>query len=915
MGGCRAGEGAGAAGQLLCSEFVLAAAMDSCVVQRRKTREFIDHSEHYGQNFNARNHPVMSRFKWKLNFLNSQQKGSRAVGGKRPHNEAIYSSMEAVSYLVPDTKFEEIHFRQMDPGVRAFRAHFLWLMYGAIGLAVSIMVLVTLALTGWIEKKRAYATKDFLAEDNLGMAWLTWTGSSLALCLVALFAVLYEPAAASSGIPGLIAFLNGVMPRGGKSLLTGKETSFISKQTMFAKWIGMICSIPSGLCVGPEGPIIHICALVGHWTSRLMQYIEHRVWKSYYFTADTHEARDFLATGAACGICVAFKAPLAGVMFVVEEASSFFSGRHLEYTFFSCIVAYWAAKSIYTSGSQEQFTKFKVTTGFFCDSNFADPFDLLLFLITAVVGGLLGAVFNQVVEHLNHLRVHHVNTSAIKRSLEVVFLVLITGSVAVFLPAAFKCEHATRDLMMQDSTGCLSEQDAFQLSNGAVSNARLAELLGQVEASGTALPPELANIKANLAAHKYAPEEQEVLTVGSEDAWKDAIMIDNGNEHIHLHYPHAYTCNATSGDYNPMAMLWLNGGVKGVKVLMQRGFPHLLNVPVLSIFCVVYFVLAALTSGCSVPAGLVVPMLLIGGSFGRLIGVVALNLKSSACDGLDHDLATNAFYWSSTYRWVGKECNLPDPGVYAVVGMAAFLGGSGRITVFLATMMVELTDDSSLIAPVGLVCIISMVIGNRFNHGLYHGLIHTFSMPFLNSEPAEVMYIAPVADIMVGVERIVMLPKIARVAEVQQLVDQRNGVWDASGKPITAPSITHNAFPLVDSMHHQRLAGLVELYQLEDALRDAKKHKKEIEAQNLPEGPDKENALAKADTIHLLEYADRAPVTVYAHTKVARAFELFRKLGMRHLCVINTYVARSSRVHCYFVLTALFSAVDLRCLI
>ena len=30
-------------------------------------------------------------------------------------------------------------------------------------------------------------------------------------------------------------------------------------------------------------------------------------------------------------------------------------------------------------------------------------------------------------------------------------------------------------------------------------------------------------------------------------------------------------------------------------------------------------------------------------------------------------------------------------------------------------------------------------------------------------------------------------------------------------------------------------------------------------------------------------------MTVYGHTKLARAFEIFRKLGMRHLCVINTH--------------------------
>ena len=49
--------------------------------------------------------------------------------------------------------------------------------------------------------------------------------------------------------------------------------------------------------------------------------------------------------------------------------------------------------------------------------------------------------------------------------------------------------------------------------------------------------------------------------------------------------------------------------------------------------------------------------------------------------------------------------------------MASFMGGSGRITVFLSTVLVELTDDASLIFPVGLASIISMIVGNNFNHG------------------------------------------------------------------------------------------------------------------------------------------------------------------------------------------------------
>jgi hypothetical protein len=81
--------------------------------------------------------------------------------------------------------------------------------------------------------------------------------------------------------------------------------------------------------------------------------------------------------------------------------------------------------------------------------------------------------------------------------------------------------------------------------------------------------------------------------------WKDTVWLDNKDEHkhIHLHYQHEYNCD--NGDYNAMSMLWLNGGVKGVKVLLQRGFPHMLSWHVLLVFFVAYFLLAAYTSGVS----------------------------------------------------------------------------------------------------------------------------------------------------------------------------------------------------------------------------------------------------------------------------------------------------------------------------
>ena len=36
-----------------------------------------------------------------------------------------------------------------------------------------------------------------------------------------------------------------------------------------------------------------------------------------------------------------------------------------------------------------------------------------------------------------------------------------------------------------------------------------------------------------------------------------------------------------------------------------------------------------------------------------------------------------------------------------------------------------------------------------------------------------------------------------------------------------------------------------------------------------------------------MEYADRSPITVFPHTTVARAYSIFRKLGLRHLVVLE----------------------------
>ena len=121
-----------------------------------------------------------------------------------------------------------------------------------------------------------------------------------------------------------------------------------------------------------------------------------------------------------------------------------FSPNHLEYTFFACLAAYWCQWTIgvNTVGTDATLSKFQQTTGYFC--NLDSPTNMLGYILMAVIGGMMGALFNSIVEHLNHIRAHHIHKSAVKRMLEVVVLALLTGTAVIYLPMSAPCSIAGR---------------------------------------------------------------------------------------------------------------------------------------------------------------------------------------------------------------------------------------------------------------------------------------------------------------------------------------------------------------------------------------------------------------------------------------------------------------------------------------
>ena len=74
---------------------------------------------------------------------------------------------------------------------------------------------------------------------------------------------------------------------------------------------------------------------------------------------------------------------------------------------------------------------------------------------------------------------------------------------------------------------------------------------------------------------------------------------------------------------------------------------------------------------------------------------------------------------------------LNPPGVYALIGAAAMLGGVTRMVVSLTVILVESTGNVSIGLPLLLTLFAARWAGNRFNEGIYDIHIEISRMPFL----------------------------------------------------------------------------------------------------------------------------------------------------------------------------------------
>lgn len=251
----------------------------------------------------------------------------------------------------------------------------------------------------------------------------------------------------------------------------------------------------------------------------------------------------------------------------------------------------------------------------------------------------------------------------------------------------------------------------------------------------------------------------------------------------------------------------------------------------------VKLVLTIITFGCKVPSGIIIPALDAGALFGRLVGQAILDIS---------------------------------PGIFAMVGAAAFLAGVSRMTVSLAVIMFELTGEVGYIPPFMVAILVSKWVADALSsEGVYDLAQTVLGHPFLDPEHALgivrdeghlVEELIPPArtmrEITVDVGPECKVSKALLATKLSQL--KGRGLMDAGLVLVDENGMLHGYLAEGELDFSINKAGVL----------------KDDEPVDLLEGI-------------LSTFVDRTPLTICAKAPMEYAVEMFGKLGLRHLIVVE----------------------------
>ncbi|MBN3303417.1 CLCN5 protein, partial [Amia calva] len=275
--------------------------------------------------------------------------------------------------------------------------------------------------------------------------------------------------------------------------------------------------------------------------------------------------------------------------------------------------------------------------------------------------------------------------------------------------------------------------------------------------------------------------------------------------------------------------------------------------------------ITVVTFGMKVPSGLFIPSMAVGAIAGRLLGV-----------GMEQ-LAYYHHDWVIFKGWCSPGADCITPGLYAMVGAAACLGGVTRMTVSLVVIMFELTGGLEYIVPLMAAAMTSKWVADAIGReGIYDAHIRLNGYPFLEAKE-EFGHKTLAMDVMRPRRNdpplTVLTQDSMKVEDVETLISET----------------TYSGFPVVVSHESQRLVGFVLRRDLVISIENARKRQDGIVSTSniyfteyIPPLPPTSPA-----TLKLRGIMDLSPFTVTDHTPMEIVVDIFRKLGLRQCLVTH----------------------------
>lgn len=284
----------------------------------------------------------------------------------------------------------------------------------------------------------------------------------------------------------------------------------------------------------------------------------------------------------------------------------------------------------------------------------------------------------------------------------------------------------------------------------------------------------------------------------------------------------------------------------------------------LLIATVIRMFLVIISYGCKVPAGIFVPSMAIGATFGRTVGILVQAL---------HETFPHSRFFASC----APDVPCITPGTYAFLGAGAALSGIMHITVSVVVIMFELTGALTYILPTMIVVGVTKAVSDRLSHGgIADRMIWFNGFPFLDNKD-EHGFGVPVSQVMTT--HLATLPATdITLHEVEALLSES----------------AVQGFPIVESRSSKTLIGYIGHTELRYAIDRAKREDSSLtevsvctfttNTFNDTDSPTNSEPTSSTTT-DFSRFINPTPLTVHPRLPLETVMELFKKVGPRVILV------------------------------